>query len=95
MQCFHVLIHGRFAELVQLAPELPMLGFYTSRWVLAGDEGQATSKAFRLAERELQKLPDIRDGLIGMTMETEIVEPAAIWRVWSRGNRGFSFYGED
>ena len=95
MRCFHVLIHGQFDVRVQLAPEVPARGFYTSRWVITGGRDEAVRKAFRSAKRELQQWSDIRDGLVSVTMETETLEPAAFWRVFSRGNRGFAFYGEE
>lgn len=76
VRCFYVLIHGEFDERVQLAPEVPARGFYTSRWVVADGDEAAVRKAFHSAEQELQQWSDVRDGLVGVSMEAEEVRAA-------------------
>ena len=93
--CFHVLIHGEFSERVRLSPEVPVIGFYTSRWVLASSDKSAVSKAFRSAELELQQWADVRDGLVGVSMEAEEVAAGSWWRWLRGGGRGFTFYSEE
>ena len=94
MRCYHVLIHGEFNARVQLAPEVPTKGFYTSLWVIAQEEKAAVSKAFRSAEQELRQWSDVRDGLVAVRMEAEEVEPGSWWRWLRGGGRGFTFYAE-
>jgi hypothetical protein len=95
VRCFHILIHGQFDERVRLAPEVPARGFYTSRWVVADGEKTAIRKAFLSAERELHQWSEVRDGLVGVSMEAEEVGPGSWWRWLRGGGRGFAFSGEE
>ena len=96
VRCFVVLIHGRFKRRVRLGPdEIDTRGFYTTRWVLADDEEDAVRKAFRSAERELQRWSDVRDGIVGTDMEAERIGPGSWWRWLKGGGRGFAYYTDD
>ena len=96
MRCFRVLIHGQFERLVQLGPvEAETRGFYTTRWVVAETEESAVLKAFESAKRELQQWSDIRDGFVGINMETEEVSAGSWWQWLRGGGKGFAFYVDD
>ena len=95
MRCFVVLIEGEFERLVRVGFPDEVRGFYTTRLVVAANASAAIPKAMHSAKRELEKWPDIRDGLTRINMQVESVA-ATSWRQWLRGGgRGFSFYGEE
>jgi hypothetical protein len=96
MRIYSVLIHGAFQPHVRLEPsDFQTHGFYTTRWVLARSEAEATEKAFRSATRELNRWPDLRDGLVSVNMEAEEIGPGSVWPWLRGGGRGFAFYFDD
>ena len=85
MRIYSVRIHGTFNANVRMhTDELFARGFYTTRWVLAGNEAEATKKAFGSARQELSEWSDLRDGLVSVMMEVEDIGPGSVWR-WLRG----------
>ena len=96
LQCFRVLIHGEFERLVQLGPaDVETRGFYTTRWVVAGAKESAIRKAFVSAKRELEQWSDIREGLVGISMEADEVSGGSWWRWLRGGGKCFAFHFED
>jgi hypothetical protein len=97
VRIFSILVHGVFTshvELLHAAP--PLRGFYTTRWVLARNEAEATERAFRSVRRELNgKWPDLRDGLVSVSMNADEIGPGSLWRWLRGGGAGFAFYADE
>ena len=95
MRFLRVLIHGAFTARVRLAPDVEARGFYTTRWVLAGDEEKAVRKASRSVLRELQQWAIVRDGFISVSLDIEEIAPGWPWKWVRGGGGGFTFYGDE
>lgn len=94
MRCFYVLVHGKLDWSAGHAHEADQPnGFYCHRYVLAQTELDATEKAFRRVQRNLDDW--LRDRLARLTLEAEEVAVAPMYKLLKPENRGHAFYQED
>ena len=96
MRCFFVMIHGRFIYHVNPAPSgVKSQGVFAARCLFAQNEADASAKALARVEKSLAKWnPDIRNGLISVSLDVEEVAPEGWWKAFYRANRGHVFYRE-
>lgn len=100
MRCYYVLVHGSLDWLGDRTAQDEMgsarpVGFYCHRYLLAADEAEATKTAFQRVLTNLDtKMGWVRDGLATVELEAEEVNPAPIYKLLKRENRGHTFYTE-
>jgi hypothetical protein len=90
------MIHGVFAQHLNLNSEVKARGFYTTRWVMATNEAAAAERARKAALDELQEWYDVREGVACVALNTEDIQATGPWRLMvQRPGRGFSFYTDE
>ncbi len=102
MRCFYVFVHGRLrwlgeTDLVELElDEFRPAGFYCHRYVLAGEEPEAITSAFRRVRENLDKQTGwIGRGMATLDLEVDEIAQAPMRKAIMPDNKGHTFYGEE
>lgn len=98
MRCYLVTVHGKLDWAVDASAaddfgkERPA-GFYCHRYVLASNEKDAASTAFK---RVLKNFDDqfgwLKEGFATLDLEVDSIAPCELYKLLKTDNRGHTFY---
>jgi len=99
MRCYYVFVHGKLDWKVAPPANSDVYqprGFYCHRYVLAADQDDAASKAFKRIRKNLDRGGRwLSSGEADLSLEADEISPASIHRLLAPDNRGHTFYEEE